>query len=94
MSGPYWTARRLRDLDARLTERDRAVLGRVAALRFVSGGQLARLHFADTPERTAREALLRLTRLLLSSVCREPLAGCGLARPATSTGSAQPGSAW
>lgn len=63
MSRAYWTAKRLRELDARLSQRDRAVLGRVAELRFVSGDQLLRLHFAGVPIRTAREALLRLTRL-------------------------------
>jgi hypothetical protein len=63
MSRAYWTARRLGELDAQLSERDRAVLDRVAELRFVSGAQLIRLHFAGTSERTARQALLRLVRL-------------------------------
>ncbi|MBS1883287.1 MAG: replication-relaxation family protein [Actinobacteria bacterium] len=63
MSAPYWTARRLRELDARLGGRDRAVLGRVSELRFVTGSQLARLHFDGVPARTAREALRRQVRL-------------------------------
>jgi hypothetical protein len=63
MSPPYLTAARLAELDAQLNGRDRAVLRRVSELRFVSGAQLMRLHFADVPARTAREALLRLNRL-------------------------------
>jgi hypothetical protein len=57
------TAERLKELDAQLSERDRAVLRRFAGLRFVSGSQLARLDFAGVPARTVREALLRLKRL-------------------------------
>jgi protein involved in plasmid replication-relaxation len=63
MTARYLTAARLNELAAQLGERDRAVVRRVFDLRFVSGGQLMRLHFADVPPRTAREALLRLTRL-------------------------------
>lgn len=63
MSKPYMTAARLRALDARLSDGDRAALRRVAELRFVSGGQLGRLDFPDVPGRTVREALLRLKRL-------------------------------
>jgi Replication-relaxation len=63
MSVPYMTAERLRALDAQLSDRDRAVLRRVAELRFVSGGQLGRMDFPDVPRRTVREALLRLKRL-------------------------------
>jgi hypothetical protein len=62
MSVPYLTAARLRELDAQLSQRDRAVLRSVSGLRFVSGAQLIRLHFADVPARTGREALLRLNR--------------------------------
>jgi len=58
----------MRDLANRLSEHDQAVLHRVSELRFVSGSQLARLHFAQTENpaanaRAARRALLRLTRL-------------------------------
>ena len=63
MSAPYRTARRLRELDARLSQRDRAILVRVSELRFVTGAQLARLHFDGIPPRTVREALRRLVRL-------------------------------
>jgi hypothetical protein len=59
----YLTAARLAELDAQLSDRDRAVVRRISGLRFVSGAQLIRLHFADVPGRTAREALLRLNRL-------------------------------
>jgi Replication-relaxation len=63
MSGRYVTAAVARDLDTRLTDRDRAVTHSVCELRFVSGAQLARMHFADSDARAARRALLRLTRL-------------------------------
>ncbi len=63
MSTPYMTAARLKELDARLSGRDHAILRRVSELRFVSGAQLVRLHFADVPARTARAALLRLKQL-------------------------------
>lgn len=63
MSAPYLTTTRLNELNAQLSERDQAILRRVFDLRFVSGAQLVRLHFADVPPRTARAALLRLTRL-------------------------------
>jgi hypothetical protein len=68
MSGRYLTAAALRELENRLTEHDLSVLQRVSDLRFVTGDQLTRLHFADTDDqatngRAARRALLRLTRL-------------------------------
>lgn len=59
----YVTAAVVRELDAQLTERDRAVLRSVLQLRFVSGDQLARMHFAECDPRAARRTLLRLTRL-------------------------------
>lgn len=68
MKGRYLTAERYRELLTQLSERDLAVLRHVSELRFVSGSQLTRLCFADsddraTDARTARRALLRLTRL-------------------------------
>jgi hypothetical protein len=68
MRGRYLTAAGLRDLAAQMSERDITILRRVSDLRFVSGGQLARLHFAGDSDpaanaRAARRALLRLTRL-------------------------------
>ena len=65
MSRRYLTAAVLRELDAQLTERDRIVLRTVSDLRFVSGGQLTRLHFGSdqASARAARRALLRLTQL-------------------------------
>jgi hypothetical protein len=55
-------------LAANLTDRDLAVLERVSDLRFVSGSQLTRLHFADAGDpaangRAGRRALLRLVQL-------------------------------
>jgi hypothetical protein len=63
MTVRYATAAAVQALEARLTERDKAVLKSVADLRFVSGAQLARQHFADHGNKTARRALLRLVRL-------------------------------
>jgi hypothetical protein len=68
MSRSYLTGAALRELEAKLTEPDLAVLQRVSDLRFVSGSQLTRLCFADAGDpamsaRAARRALLRLTRL-------------------------------
>jgi hypothetical protein len=65
MSGRYLTKAVLRELVGQLTERDQAILHRVADLRFVTGDQLTRLHFANDPAsaRAARRALLRLTHL-------------------------------
>lgn len=63
----YVTAAVARDIGAHLTEHDLALLRSVFDLRFVSGDQLTRLHFADgapaANARAARRALLRLTRL-------------------------------
>jgi hypothetical protein len=64
----YVTARAARTLADRLSQRDWQVIERVAALRFVSGSQLARLCFMDSSDpnanaRAARRALLRLARL-------------------------------
>jgi Replication-relaxation len=68
MSGRYLTRAALRELEAKLTVRDLAILQQVADLRFVSGSQLTRLHFGDSDDpaanaRAARRALLRLVRL-------------------------------
>lgn len=53
--------------DLRLTERDRSLVRSVSDLRFVSGDQLARLHFIEADQqaqaRAARRALVRLVRL-------------------------------
>ena len=68
MTARYLTAQVLDDLSSRLTSRDLAVLKSVADLHFVSGNQLTRWHFTDSPDaasraRAARRALLRLTGL-------------------------------
>jgi hypothetical protein len=75
MSAPYLTTTRLKELDARLGDRDQAILRRVSVLRFVSGAQLLRLHFANVPARTAREALLRLARLNVLERLPRPVGG-------------------
>jgi Replication-relaxation len=76
----YLTAARQRELEAKLTERDLSVLQRVSDLRFVSGSQLARLCFADSPDqlssaRAARRALLRLVRLRTLGRLERPVGG-------------------
>lgn len=63
MSDRYVTAAVARELAEQLSERDRAIARRVLDLRFVSGSQLARMHFADADSRAARRSLLRLTGL-------------------------------
>jgi hypothetical protein len=76
----YLTSARLRELAAALSDRDYAVLQEVAALRFVSAAQLARLCFADRQRpaadvRAARRALLRLTRLGILERLPRPVGG-------------------
>jgi hypothetical protein len=68
MSGRYLTRAALRELEAKLTDRDLSILKRVSDLRFVTGSQLTGLHFTDSDDpaadaRAARRALLRLVRL-------------------------------
>jgi hypothetical protein len=65
MSRRYLTAAVLGELESHLSQRDLAILRRVSDLRFVSGSQLARMHFAgEAPgSRTASRALLRLAHL-------------------------------
>lgn len=80
MTARYLTAAVLQDLTANLTARDKLVLRRVSDLRFVSGGQLARLCFADSNDatanaRAARRSLLRLTRLALLARLPRPIGG-------------------
>lgn len=57
----YVTAAVLRQLDASLSDRDRAVLRTLRQLRLATGEQLERLHYADTTPRQRRRALARLT---------------------------------
>jgi hypothetical protein len=80
MTARYLTAAVLRDLDAQLTEHDLAVIRRVSDLHFVSGSQLARLHYADNDDvtvngRAARRALLRLVRLNALARLPRPIGG-------------------
>jgi Replication-relaxation len=68
MSARYLTARAWAQVAPQLVERDLAVLKYVSDLRFVSGLQLTRLCFTDSADpstnaRSARRALLRLTRM-------------------------------
>ena len=80
MSRRYLTTATYQELAAKLTEHDLAVLKRVSDLRFVSGSQLTRLHFADSDDpavnaRAARRALLRLTRLDALARLPRPVGG-------------------
>lgn len=68
MSARRATPALIRDLQDRLTDHDLAVLKTVSDLRFVTGNQLTRIHFAGaddaaTNARAARRALIRLVRL-------------------------------
>jgi hypothetical protein len=68
MTARYLTTAVYRELEAKLIERDLAVLKRVSDLRFVTGSQLVRLCFTDSNDsavnaRAARRVLLRLVRL-------------------------------
>lgn len=68
MSGRYATGAALARMQRLLTERDEAILRSITRLHFLTGSQLARLHFSECQDeqaraRAARRALLRLTRL-------------------------------
>lgn len=56
----YVTAAVVRDLDDRLSERDRAVLGSLRQLRVLTGNQLERLHFQGLTDRQRRRTLAQL----------------------------------
>jgi hypothetical protein len=63
MMARYVTKAVLGELQAQLTDHDLVVIRRVSGLRFVSGDQLARLHYDDSSARARRRALSRLVRL-------------------------------
>jgi Replication-relaxation len=64
MSARYATKAMMAELVAKLTDQDYALIKSVSDLRFITGSQLIRLHFADSLDtRSARRALLRLVRL-------------------------------
>lgn len=79
MTARYATAARLRELEAKLSDRDLAVIRELAALRFTSGSQLARLCFTRSDgtadQRAARRALLRLNRLGALARLPRPVGG-------------------
>ncbi len=80
MTRRYMTANACRDLAAKLSARDLAVLQQVSELRFVTGAQLARLCFADSTDptanaRAARRSLLRLVRLGVLARLPRPIGG-------------------
>jgi hypothetical protein len=62
MTARYITKALLRELASQLSDQDEAVIARVSALRFVSGEQLARMHFEGSA-RATRRALSRLVQL-------------------------------
>lgn len=74
----YLTAAVLRELEAKLSERDWEVLRQVSALHFVSGSQLARLCFTNNQGadlKAARRSLLRLTRFGVLERLPRPIGG-------------------
>lgn len=56
----YLTPRRLRELAAALSDRERSVTTSIDRLRMASGAQLERLHFADVTDRECRRTLAGL----------------------------------
>jgi hypothetical protein len=58
---PYITARRLADLAASLSERDRQVLATLGRVRVATAAQLERLHFTDVTRRQSRQVLTSLS---------------------------------
>ncbi|MFZ1155555.1 MAG: replication-relaxation family protein [Solirubrobacteraceae bacterium] len=80
MTGRYLTAAMLRNIEARCTAQDWAVIQQVSNLRFVNGSQLTRLCFMDSNNlaangRSARRALLRLVRLEVLARLPRPVGG-------------------
>lgn len=63
MARRYLTTPRLATLDARLSDRDRALLASLRAVRLATGEQLERLHFAGQEGRHRRRALTGLVEL-------------------------------
>lgn len=72
---PYLTATAYRTVRDQLGPRDVSLAQHVAELRYLTGGQLARLCFAGTTPRTARQGLLRLTRLGILDRLPRPVGG-------------------
>jgi hypothetical protein len=76
-----WTQdQRLAWLAARLSERDQAIVSDVARLRFLTAGQLSRLHFASIPEpvtriRRVQRTLARLVEQRLLIRCERRVGG-------------------
>jgi Replication-relaxation len=80
MSRRYMTAAAVRDLAARLSARDFAVIQRLSELRFVRGDQLARLCFAASADpavsvRAARRSLHHLVELSVLARLPRPIGG-------------------
>jgi hypothetical protein len=75
VSGPNLTATAYRAVRDRLSTRDLIVARHVTHLRYLSGGQLARLCFVDTTPHTARQGLVRVTRLGVLDRLPRPIGG-------------------
>jgi hypothetical protein len=80
MRSSYLTTRAWSEHAEQLVERDLDVLRHVSELRFVTGAQLTRLCFTDSPDvnanaRAARRALLRLVRLGALARLPRPVGG-------------------
>ena len=57
---PYLTARRILELDASLSDRERQVIATLRQVRVATAAQLERLHFADVTRRQSRKVLASL----------------------------------
>jgi hypothetical protein len=62
MKDKYLTRRLLAELEASLTDRDRAVLVTLRRVRVATSTQLERLHFTDVTRRRARQTLAGMVR--------------------------------
>ena len=68
----YVTARRLAELEASLSDRDRDILATLRRVRVATAGQLEQLHFETVTRRKSRQVLASLTdRRLLARLPRD-----------------------
>ncbi|WP_284979492.1 replication-relaxation family protein [Arthrobacter sp. fls2-241-R2A-200] len=79
-TGPRVSRRRLHDIEAQLSDRDRAVLSSVERFRFLTAEHIEALHFADhasaeTGARTCRRVLVRLRRERVLGVLNRRVGG-------------------
>lgn len=79
-AGPRISSRRLREIQAHLSERDQAILASVDRYRFLTARHLQALHFTDhasatSASRTCRRALARLRTLRILGILDRRIGG-------------------